>query len=63
MSRKTCFIIFATVMTMFIVSLFFPYQRFDIPIEHSIIVVRITGIVALGVSVACIFLSRRWSTH
>jgi len=47
------------VMIIFVISLFFPYQRFNIAIEYSTIIVRITGIVAIGMSVAYLFLLRR----
>jgi len=59
MSHRIFFVIWATVAIIFVISLFFPYQRFNIAIEYSIIVVRITGIVAIGMSVAYFFLLRR----
>lgn len=59
MSHRTVFVIYTMVMIIFVISLFFPYQRFNIAIEYSTIIVRITGIVAIGMSVAYLFLLRR----
>lgn len=59
MSHRTFFVIYMIAMIIFVISVFFPYQRFNIAIEYYIIIVRITGIVAIGMSVAYLFLLRR----
>lgn len=56
MSYKTWYIIFAALLVMMVISIWFPYQRFNIPIEHSTIIRIILGVAVLGMCAAGYFL-------
>jgi len=51
MSRKTFLIIYMPVFVIFVISLIFPYQWFNIPIEYSTIIRIVMGAVMSGVAV------------
>ena len=52
MSQSTFRIIFIVVMVIAVISVFFPYQRFNIAIKYSKIIRIIMGAVVIGMSVA-----------
>ena len=52
MSQSTFRIIFIVVMVIAVISVFFPYQRFNIAINYSKIIRIIMGAVVIGMSVA-----------
>ena len=56
MSHSTFFIIFIAMLVMMIISIFFPYQRFNIDIKYSTIIRIIMGAVVIGMSTAGYFL-------
>jgi hypothetical protein len=51
MSQSTFRIINIVVVVLLVISMFFPYQRFNIAIEHSTIIKIIIGAVAIAVGV------------
>jgi len=52
MSRSTFLIINTAVLVIFLISVFFPYQRFNIAIKYSKIIRITMGAVVIGMSVA-----------
>jgi len=51
MSQSTFRIINLLIVVIFVISVFFPYQRFNIAIEYSTIIKIIIGAVAIAVGV------------
>ena len=58
MSRSTFLIITTAMLVILAISLSFPYQRFNIPIEHSTIIRIILGAVVLGMGVRLLLYAR-----
>jgi len=56
MSRRTFDIIWMGLAVMMLVSLWFPFQRFDVPIEHVTIIRIALGVGVIGTSVVRVFL-------
>ena len=51
MSRRTFLTIHMVVLALLVISVFFPYQRFNIAIEYSTIIRIIMAVVVLGMGV------------
>lgn len=58
MSLRTFLIIYMAVLALLIISIFFPYQRFNIAIKYSTIIRIILGAVAIGMGVRLAFALR-----
>jgi len=59
MSRRTFKIIYILVLVILLISVFFPYQRFNIAIEYSKIIRITIGAVVIGMALAGFFLNKR----
>ena len=51
MSRRTFLTIHMVVLALLVISVFFPYQRFNIAIEYSTVIRIIMGAVVIGMGI------------
>ena len=51
MSLRTFVIIYVAVVFILVISIFFPYERFNIAIKYSTIITIILGVVAIGMGI------------